>query len=497
LILRASGSTLLLLLLSGVGCSDEQARSPAHQTAAALPTLPFPWADGELAWHTWGEEVLDQARRADRPLLIYLAAPGCEGLFPSPSAALRRIVEERFVSVRVDPFLRPDLARRYAAGGWPALVAALPDGRAFAAAVDLAPRHVEIYLRRLLEAYAEQRLFLERQVARSEERPPSFAADAEAVYRACAASFDSLYGGFGSPLKFPQPGVLRFLLAYHRARGAAQARRMAEQSLDALLASPLWDELHGGFRAFSFTPDWQTPAPEKDALDQAGLALALVAVAGPPEYAQAVRRIAEYARTQLFDEGQGAFRGRQVQTRDGTWWTDPVLYADRNAALIRACLVLDSREGPAARLAQAAGEFLLKECLGPAGEVRHVCGDQDSLAGLLEDQALVGQALLDLSALSGEQRFAQAAQEVVRFVQEHLFNAERNAFFAGLDQTLAPWRDTWLPAGPALAAELYLRVGHREEVQGLLENLQLAEQPSRAHSGLGLLLLRQGEKTSP
>ena len=60
-------------------------------------------------------------------------------------------------SVQVDPFKRPDIARRYDGGGWPALVVALPDGRIFARAVDIPPANVEPYLRRLHTAYEEKR----------------------------------------------------------------------------------------------------------------------------------------------------------------------------------------------------------------------------------------------------------------------------------------------------------------------------------------------------
>ena len=47
---------------------------------------------------------------------------------------VRQLIAEKFVSVQVDPFKRPDIAQRYDSGGWPALVVALPDGRVFARA---------------------------------------------------------------------------------------------------------------------------------------------------------------------------------------------------------------------------------------------------------------------------------------------------------------------------------------------------------------------------
>ena len=62
------------------------------------------WTDRQVAWGGWGEQLLALAQREDRPILIYLAAPGCEGLFPAPTSGLNRLIAENFVSVRVDPF---------------------------------------------------------------------------------------------------------------------------------------------------------------------------------------------------------------------------------------------------------------------------------------------------------------------------------------------------------------------------------------------------------
>ena len=394
-----------------------------------------------------------------------------------PTPALRQLVTEKFVSVQVDPFKRPDIARHYDSGGWPALVAALPDGRVFARAVDIPPSNVESYLRRLRTAYEEKRPVLVAKVQRAAARPEierPFSIDG--VYRACAAAFDSDHGGFGGPTKFLETSLLRFLLAYAEARGAESARQMALASLDAVLASPLGDS--GGFRAYSYTPDWSAPASERDARDQAAM-LHLLLEADQPRYAEAVRALIGFVEGALFDKAEGAFRGRQVMA--DTWWTDPAFYADRQAALIRAYLAAAAALGDerAAQVALQAGDALIDRCVDSRGRVRHVCDSEaEGSTGLLGDQALAALALWELGEWSGEARFAAVAEQVARFMEQ--------SYDLLADLGPLPSRDK------AIALQFYGRQGRAERVAALAGEPRLAQSPGREHSSWARALLLYG-----
>jgi uncharacterized protein YyaL (SSP411 family) len=80
-------------------------------------------------------------------------------------------------------------------------------------------------------------------------------------------SFDALNGGFGGAPKFPQASVLEFLLA----RGE---RTMAEQTLRAMAAGGIYDQLGGGFHRYSVDASWTVPHFEKMLYDNALLARA-------------------------------------------------------------------------------------------------------------------------------------------------------------------------------------------------------------------------------
>ena len=472
---QSKAKLLALLLLAGCVATEELPQEVVRSEQPALAE--WQWADGEMPWGTWDESLFARAQSEDDPILVYLAAPGYEGLFPAPTPALRQLVAEKFVSVRVDPFKRPDIARRYDSGGWPALVMALPDGRVFARAVDIPPANVESYLRRLRTAYGEKREILVAKVQRAAARPKSekpFAIDA--VYRACAAAFDSAHGGFGGPTKFLETSTLRFLLTYAETRGAAPARQMALASLEAVLASPLSDS--GGFRAYSYAPDWSAPASERDALDQAAM-LHLLLEADQSHYAESTRALLGFVEGTLFDAAEGAFRGRQVMA--GTWWTDPTLYADRQAALIRAYLAAAAVLGDdrAAQVALQAGDTLINRCVDGRSRVLHVCDSKaEGSAGLLVDQALAALALWELGKWSGEARFTAAAEQVAHFMEQ---SYDRHAAIGPL-----PSR------GKALALQLYGRQGRAQRVVALAGEPHLSQSPDRAHSAWARALLLYG-----
>ena len=77
---------LALLLLAGCAVPEEP---PQEQVVRRPPPAlaEWQWVDGELSWGTWDESLLARAQSADNPILVYLAAPGCEGLFPAPTSA--------------------------------------------------------------------------------------------------------------------------------------------------------------------------------------------------------------------------------------------------------------------------------------------------------------------------------------------------------------------------------------------------------------------------
>src|ERR1700694_3771374 len=97
-----------------------------------------------VRWHEWGEEAFATAQRENRPILLDIGAVWCHWChvmdresYDDPELA--RIVNERFVAVKVDRDERPDIDSRYQVavsaisgqGGWPLTAFLTPDGKPF------------------------------------------------------------------------------------------------------------------------------------------------------------------------------------------------------------------------------------------------------------------------------------------------------------------------------------------------------------------------------
>ena len=97
-----------------------------------------------MAWYPWGDEALATAAREDKPILLSIGYSTCywchvmeQESFEDPEIA--RLMNEWFVSIKVDREERPDLDALYMTavqamsgqGGWPMTVFLTPEGRPF------------------------------------------------------------------------------------------------------------------------------------------------------------------------------------------------------------------------------------------------------------------------------------------------------------------------------------------------------------------------------
>jgi uncharacterized protein YyaL (SSP411 family) len=507
-------------VLGSVSCAleqDPERSSPGPEFPRVTPRpgdhelTEWKSADPPIAWRSWSEEAWRLARERDLPVLLYLSTPGGEGTFATGGTAMEMMVEEQFMAIREDPYHRPDLARRYGAGGWPTVALLLPDGRLFAKAVDVPPDNARMYLWRLRGSYEKQLpqiiAAVERAQADSKKRP-SYELDINAVFLAAAAVYDDVQGGFGGLRKFPEPAVLEFLLDYAGNEAEAAAGRMVYQTLDHLLASPM--VAGGGIAAFSHTPDWRTPAADFDAADQAGiLRVLLTAANGDVRYEADARALVAYIGRHLYRSGDGYFLGRRVGYRSAAgeqaWWTDPVPYADRNAVLISACLAAAAqlRDNAAWEMALTAGAYLLDHCVDDQGSVRHTCTKAGgTLSGLLADQMLATEALLDLFEASGDNRYRDAAVRTMTYTEKNHYDLEQRMFVESRPNPGAgmippsDYRDGLSPAGNGLAAALYVRAGDLDRAAVLLDGPRLRTAPTRSHAtaARALIRLRRAER---
>lgn len=486
-------SVLFFVLCS---CGQRQEAQIAHPVVEPLPASTDSTisddvgaSDAALIWRSWPEWVSDRTH-LDRPVLFYIAAPGCEGLFVQPSALLRELVEERYIGVKVDPFAWPDAVRYLRPGGCPSLVVASSEGQIVARATDIPPRHVESYILRILGAFEKGLVALGRadapQMDARRIRP-------EQVHQVLRSAYDERHGGLFGPQKFLHARALRFLWQRAADVGDASPRRAVEHSVAAFLGSPLRDDNGGGFALYAHTPDWSQPAAERDGLYQAEAVQLLLDVG---EY-DAVLSWLDYVDRQLRDRSTGALYGRQVQRRDGRWWTDANSYVDRMAALALA-LVRVAEERNVDMAADTAGEavrYVVDYCIDDRGAVRHMCAAPGP-QGLLVDQAMVALMLQAWTRRSGDALAARAMERVVRFAEEHLYSPEHGLFAAGADWPVDgdfSAADDGYPVGNALMAEWYYTRGDRARADQLVDAARFLDGEYRVAAHWAWLQVVHGE----
>jgi len=316
-------------------------------------------ADNPVDWYPWSDEAFSKARAEDKPVLLSVGYAAChwchvmehESFEDEDTAAL---MNERFVSVKVDREERPDVDSLYmdavvaltGQGGWPMTVFLTPEGEPFLGGTYYPPepRHglpsFQQVLTAVSDAYRERRGDVSRQasaivdaVRQSAELRPSTDPLTESMLgeaaRALERQFDREWGGWGGAPKFPPASTLEFLLRMHL-RGDEEALPMVTQTLDAMAAGGMYDLVGGGFHRYSVDREWLVPHFEKMLYDNALLAAVYLhgwVVTGDERYRRVAEETLDYMLRELLLP-EGGFASAQDADTDGvegltfTWRAD-------------------------------------------------------------------------------------------------------------------------------------------------------------------------------
>ncbi len=299
-------------------------------------------ADNPVDWYPWGEEAFERARAEDKPLLLsvgYAACHWCHVMEHESfeDAETARLMNERFVCVKVDREERPDVDGLYMEavvamtghGGWPMTVFLTPDGKPFWGGTYFPPepRFNMPSFRQVLVAISEgwtgRRHDVERQadvlvdaIRTASDQPASTEPLTSALLAnaltAVARQFEPVHGGFGPAPKFPPASTLEFLLR-------RDELEMVTKTLDGMAAGGMYDVVGGGFHRYSVDERWLVPHFEKMLYDNALLATVYLhawVVTGEDRY----RRVCEETLDYLVREmrlPEGAFASAQDADTDG------------------------------------------------------------------------------------------------------------------------------------------------------------------------------------
>lgn len=335
-----------------------------------------------VAWYPWSEEAFERARAEDRPIFLSIGYATCHWCHVMERESFEdeevaRLLNDSFVSIKVDREERPDIDGIYMAvcqmltgqGGWPLTIVMTPDRRPFFAATYIPKhsRHGRTGMTELLPRIASVWRHQREDVLRSADHLTEVLQRAttvpaagtvpdekvlEAGFRQLSERFDGMHGGFGSAPKFPTPHNLFFLLRYAARTGDASARQMVTETLDAMMNGGIFDHLGGGFHRYATDAVWLLPHFEKMLYDQALLSTAYTEgylASGREAFAEVTHAVLRYVLRDLRSP-EGAFycaEDADSEGREGLFylWTvdevESVLDAEDAAMFCRVYSVIE------------------------------------------------------------------------------------------------------------------------------------------------------------
>jgi uncharacterized protein len=310
-------------------------------------------AENPVDWYPWGDEALDLARNQQKPIFLSIGYASCHWCHVMAhetfeDAHIARLLNEHFVSIKVDREERPDLDQVYmeavalmtGGGGWPLSVFLTPEGEPFFGGTYWPPhardsvQGFDGVLLAVADAWQHRRPDLVAQAHRvtdtlrqSASAPEEMAAEPETsgvddgpsrqAEAALRRSFDPQWGGFGRGAKFPQPLALRWLLQRWQQTNDKELLRIVTITLDRMAAGGLFDHLGGGFHRYCVDDRWLTPHFEKTLYDNAMLAVCYLEAwqaTGNEDYAAIVRRTLDYLLRDMTDPQGGFYSGEDADS---------------------------------------------------------------------------------------------------------------------------------------------------------------------------------------
>ncbi|MDJ0832904.1 MAG: DUF255 domain-containing protein [Gammaproteobacteria bacterium] len=530
--------------------------------ASLLKNHPSPYlklhAEDPVDWQVWGDKVLHQAQAEDKLIFVsigYFSCHWCHVMqresYADPEVG--KLMNQHFISVKVDRELRPELDRRLVqfveevrgVAGWPLNVFLTPEGYPLtgftylprASFVDVIDQLVEQWQQRRDEitpaakSYFEQTEYHENRATLVNLPDQHRAKVLDAFVSQAMLIADELQGGFGQTQKFPSYPQFNALLEAIRLRPDIDPDVIdfAQLTLDVMASRHLMDHVNDGFFRYVTDPDWQTPHFEKMLYDNAQLAaLYLDAESLWPGrgYADIALRTIDFIQRFLADPAGGYYSSLSAVDTDDIeggayYWSREQLRASLTADEYQRLLESQAIE-PA-----ASEPLLLKPLIGIGSASGQVAVNQRIRARLqaaprplmpVDDKKLASWNALTLKALvkavaydnSASNR--QRAQQLYRFISRQFIQGQgeqlRVIRFAGQGQSAETTLEDYAQLAHAL--QLYANQLQDQQAQSLATQLVqqafaqyyqaprwLQDRQSLIPGDRGQLLIQDGVLQSP
>lgn len=314
-------------------------------------------ADQKISWYPWSNEPFKRAREEDKPLFLSSGGVWCHWCHVMAKECfydddIASILNNNFISIKVDRDERPDIDRRYqlavsamgGGSGWPLSVFLTPDKKPFYGGTYFPPEDKlgRPGFKKILEAvhklYKSRRgeisQYTEKLMSAIKPQPISQEQIDEAhineAVKDMLKEYDPQNGGFGSRPKFPMPGAIDFILNRYFITKDRSVGVAAKKTLESMARGGIYDHIGGGFHRYSIDESWIIPHFEKMADDNAWLLrnyLDAYIVFGDPIFKNVSRGIIKFIRAVLSDPEGGFYSSQDADVSpddEGGYftWTD-------------------------------------------------------------------------------------------------------------------------------------------------------------------------------
>ena len=457
-------------------------------------------AKDKIEWMEWGKEAFERAKKEGKPIILDIYGVWCHWCHQIEKNTYSdlnviRMINEKFVPVRVDTDKRPDINERYNQGGWPSTVFLTADGRVITGVTYIGPREIMVLLHQVAEYHeinegvvGDDRTNVERPASRQHFGITDKISDE--ILEELITNFDIDYGGFGYEPKFPLPDAIEFLLVKYRKNKDNKLLRMATITLDWIIGgnrregavTGLLDNAEGGFFRYSVSRDWSIPHYEKMLETNASLLsnyLDAYNITKDSRYRTAIEKTIDYVKNYICHseggfygsqdaDGEDEYYGRGIDERRNmeTPAIDKTIYVNYNAMMvssfIKAFVILGNEY--CREFALQTIDFLMKNCYEQSKGMHHYYDAKENKVGshgLTADNIYMIKALLDAYELTGDKNHLDYAIQIADFLLRSLHdkkggfidkmpNEEDVGYLKMLNKPLTD---------NAIAAENFLRLG--------------------------------------
>lgn len=419
--------------------SSQPAAPLAKATAATSAKVP---ASVPVQWRDWSGDIFKQAQAQHKFVLLDLEAIWChwchvmdEKTYSQPE--VRALLNDKFLTVKVDQDSRPDLSNRYGDYGWPATVVFNPTGKEVEIRQGfIPPKEMVAMLKDVVKHPNVQKTKIDKPTTFSKEGALTPALRKE-LEKAHADGYDTEEGAWGFQQKFLDWDSVEYAIARAIEGDKVEAHRARETlNQQQKLIDPIW----GGVYQYSTNGDWNHAHFEKIMQMQAEnmrvYALGYM-LWRDPAYLKAAQNIHRYLEgfltspegafytSQDADLVKGKHSGEYFSLNDaerrklGIPSIDKHIYARENGWAIAGLCDLYMATGDKKYLEQArtAAEWVIAHRGTSDGGYRH---DEKDIAGpYLGDSVSMGRSCLMLYTATADRSWLKRAEQTADYISKH------------------------------------------------------------------------------